>query len=309
MDNRRKIRVHFADFWPDFQPEDFFIYQLLSRKYRLEQNEATPDYLFFSSFGDSHLRYKDCVKIYWTGENLFPDFNLCDYAMGCAFLQFGDRYLRFPEWVIYNRASMYNKAPVNETMSLNRKFCNFVYSNSENADPFRLRFFKRLSEYKRIDSGGQLENNIGGCVVDKLFFLSKYKFTIAFENSRVDGYTTEKLIEPLSVDSLPIYWGNPCVHLDFNIDAMVYVRDCEAMDEAIEEIIALDNDDAAYLEKLRQPCFPNGSYKDWWKKPVDFLDHILNQDKEEAIRRAAYGAQLWYCYKKSTLGLHMNHTG
>ena len=143
-----------------------------------------------------------------------------------------------------------------------------------------------------------MENNIGDRVIDKPSFISRYKFTIAFENSSVDGYTTEKLIEPLQVDSLPIYWGNPSVGKDFNIDAMVFVRDYESMDKAIDEIIALDNDDAAYLAKLRQPCFLTGSYSDWKNKMVDFLYRIMEQDKEKAIRRARYGAQLWYYYKE-----------
>ena len=294
MDKRKTVRIHFTDFWPDFQPGQFFVYQILSRKYRLELDEANPNYLFFSCFGSNHLNYKDCVKIFWTGENLFPNFNLCDYAMGCVFLQLGDRYLRYPEWAVYNRPWLYSRTLTNEAMLLNRRFCNFVYSNNEYADPFRVRFFKRLSEYRRVDAGGKLENNLGGCVIDKLFFMSMYKFTIAFENSSVEGYTTEKLIDPMKVDSLPIYWGNPKVHLDFNLEAMVYVRDCNAMDEAIAEVIALDNDDAAYLEKLKKPCFLCGSYSGWVKKLVVFLDHIFEQDKEKAIRRSKYGGQLWF---------------
>jgi hypothetical protein len=234
------------------------------------------------------------VKIYYTGENLFPDFNLCDYAIGFARLQLGDRFFRIPEWVDFSIEQLYRKSLPNETALLNRKFCNFVYSNSKGADPFRRLFFKQLSEYEQVDSGGRLENNIGGYVTDKLEFIAGYKFTIAFENSRVDGYTTEKLIEPMHVCSLPIYWGNPSVHLDFNTDAMVHVRDYDAMDEAIAEIIALDNNDAAYLEKLRKPWFLNEEFKDWAEKTADFLDHILEQDKEKAIRRTKYGFNFYY---------------
>jgi len=152
-----------------------------------------------------------------------------------------------------------------------------------------MQFFKRLSEYKRVDSGGKLENNIGGYIADKIYFISAYKFTLAFENSCVDGYTTEKLIQPMYVNSLPIYWGNPRVHLDFNIESMVYVKDYNAMEEAVAEIIALDNDDAAYCEKLQKPWFLNEEFKNWQKKMAHFLCHIIEQDKEKAIRRAKYG--------------------
>src|SRR5207249_8371440 len=45
----------------------------------------------------------------------------------------------------------------------------------------------------------------------KRAFISQYKFTIAFENSSYPGYHTEKILDPMMVDSLPIYWGNPCI--------------------------------------------------------------------------------------------------
>ena len=33
---------------------------------------------------------------------------------------------------------------------VNRKFCNFVYSNKKNADPIRDKFFFELSKYKKV---------------------------------------------------------------------------------------------------------------------------------------------------------------
>ncbi len=295
MKKERSIKIHFVDFWPTFEPEGFFIYDFLSEKYQLIIDEENPDYLVFSCFGNNHLYYNDCVRIYYDSENLFPNFNLCDYAFGFPHLQLGDRFLRIPEWVYHTRHFLYSKSLKDEAALLNRKFCNFVYSNDRiDVDPFRVQFFKRLSEYKQVDSGGMVENNIGYCVADKRSFISNYKFTIAFENSRADGYTTEKMIDPMLVNSMPVYWGNPSVHLDFNTDAIVHVKDYDAMDDAIAEIIALDNDDAAYLEKLRKPWFLNENFKDWKKKVGDFLDRILEQSKETAIRKAIYGRNFYY---------------
>ena len=45
-------------------------------------------------------------------------------------------------------------------------------------------------------------------VSNKMDFIKDYKFVISFENSSNPGYTTEKLIEPMLVNSIPIYWGN-----------------------------------------------------------------------------------------------------
>ena len=60
-----------------------------------------PDYLFYSGFGYEHLKY-NCIRIFFTGECITPDFNECDYAIGFDRLDFGDRYLRFPLFYLYN---------------------------------------------------------------------------------------------------------------------------------------------------------------------------------------------------------------
>ena len=48
------------------------------------------------------------------------------------------------------------------------EFCNFVFSNP-NAH-LRNNLFSKLSQYKRVDSGGKAYNNIGYFVGDKLDF-------------------------------------------------------------------------------------------------------------------------------------------
>lgn len=47
------------------------------------------------------LNYNNCEKILFTGENYVPDFHPYDYAMGFHYIDFGDRYLRFPLYVFY----------------------------------------------------------------------------------------------------------------------------------------------------------------------------------------------------------------
>ncbi len=295
-----KIKLFFSDFWPDFDPRNNFISDLLSPVFEVIL-DPNPDYLFFSSFGSNHFKYNDCVKIYFTGENDVPDFNLCDYAMGFHHLRFGDRYLRFPLYVLYKGFPELFEKKIDRNAVLNRKFCNFIYSNNQWADPFREKFFHQLSTYKKVDSGGRFLNNIGGPVSDKIAFISQYKFTLAFENSRLPGYTTEKIMDPMRVNSLPVYWGNPDVGLDFNNDSFVFVNDFESMDQAIEEIIRLDNNDEAYLEKLSHPWLGEKNYSTWQQELEDFLMHILHQPLTDARRTTSYGYTQRYIRKQKKL--------
>lgn len=272
-------------------PDGCLELNLLQRYHRVELVDVNPEYLFCDVQAFDDLDYKNCVKIVRTIENNVPDFNRYDYAMGFDYITIGDRYLRVPLWTEY---ACYEKLkertmPKPEEL-LKRKFCSFVVSNNLNVDPIREYFFKELSKYKQVDSGGRLYNNVGGPVADKLEFCKNYKFNIAFENSAVPGYTTEKIMEPLAVHSVPIYYGDPLVNNDFTPECMVCVKGMEDVKRAIEEVIALDKDDDAYLAK----CYANPLVHEWdyyQKQREQFIINIFSQPFEKARRTVDYGFQ------------------
>ncbi|WP_299360451.1 glycosyltransferase family 10 [uncultured Parabacteroides sp.] len=293
----KAIRIYFVDFWNGFNPFDNFFVKFLSERYNIIVDSKKPDYLFYSSFGYNHFRFKKSIKIYFSSENTIPDFNLCDYALGFQYFELNDRYMRFPYYLFrdWDKINDLEKVyDLNESL-FNRKFCNFVYSNGSVADPFRKFFFDELSKYKKVDSGGMYLNNIGYVVDDKFDFIRNYKFTIAFENSSTPGYTTEKLIQPMLVNSLPIYWGDPDIEYDFNIDSFVCVRGYESIKDAIDEIIFLDSNQDAYLKKLSERKVKKDNLKNVYREKLnDFFDNIFNQSLDQANRRVKYGYAMKY---------------
>lgn len=291
----KEIRIYFTDFWNGFVPEQSFIYQFLSCFYKIVITPQ-PDYLFYSCMGYNHLNYSHCIRIFYTGENTVPDFNICDYGIGFHHLQFEDRFIRFPLFLIHKGCwdelvELEKEKHITSDLA-QRKFCNFVYSrNKQQTDPLREYFFQQLSKYKKIDSGGRYLNNIGGKPIkDKLAFIKQYKFTIAFENSSVSGYTTEKIIDPMRVNSLPIYYGDPQVSVDFNPEAFIWLKDRTAVDAAIQEIIRLDQDDETYLRKLSQPWFSRISMQAFYSDLLlRFFQNIFDQPIEKAFRTTNFG--------------------
>jgi len=298
------LRVFFADFWPNFSMENNFIVSALQDQYAIHIDSEHPDYVFFSAFGAKHFQYPDAVKIYFTGENDVPDFNLCDYGIAYAFIDFEDRYIRLPLYAISNGYDDWRSKVLSVNHSqlspqdADRKFCNFVYSNAQKAHPLREQFFRLLSQYKPVDSGGRYLNNIGKPVADKLEFIRNYKFTIAFENSSSDGYTTEKLLDPMRAHSLPIYWGNPKVGLDFNTSSFINVHDFSSLEAVVDEIIFLDTHNEAYLDKLSQPCVKKGQWVDYKKELSEFLHHIVEQPLPTAKRAVRYGFNDYYTQRQ-----------
>lgn len=289
----KKIKINFTDFWGDFNPLSNFIIESLSELYEIEISN-TPDYLFFSTFGYNHLNY-DCIKIMFVGENLVPDFNICDYALGFDHMHFGDRYMRLPLYLVSDNFTNFPKVKsFNADEVLSRRFCSIVVSNAKVASPMRERFFRLLSEYKHVDSGGRLWNNVGGAVCDKIDFIKKYKFNIAFENSSVLGYTTEKIMDPMTVNVLPIYWGNRLIGEDFNTSSFINVNDFDSLEAAVQCVVDLDNDDTKYLSVLQQPWISDPNVFEWKARLSEFLVNIISKNKEDAKYLSKYGMQKLY---------------
>jgi hypothetical protein len=118
-----------------------------------------------------------------------------------------------------------------------RKFCTFVQGNE--LSPFRNEYFQRLGGIGRVDSFGPVFNNTG-VLVDRAGKIEKtrdYKFAMAFENSGYAGYVTEKLVDALVSDVIPIYWGGSRVGEEFNQRAFV---DVEAQSSNLALVRELD---------------------------------------------------------------------
>lgn len=283
--DKKKINIKFVDFWSGFVDQDNFIYKTLSKKYEVIISDS-PDYLFYSTFGYEYLKY-DCIRIFFTGENIRPDFNLCDYAIGFDYMQFEDRYLRYPQFMIdeyqREREIIKHKQVVDEVGE--KKFCNFIYSNGDTNCP-REDFFYLLSKYKQVDSGGRYLNNIAYRVEDKLAWQQEYKFTIAFENSYSSGYVTEKILQAFAAGTIPIYWGAPNVMKDFNEKAFINCNNYESFEEVVQKVIELDTDEQKYLSMLNEPVFTKLAEESYLQEDYlkEFLCHIMDQDVDHARR-------------------------
>lgn len=258
------IRINFTDFWKGFNKESNYFINFIRGMYGADNVVISdnPDYLFYSCFGFENLKY-DCIKIFFTGENIVPDFNLCDYALGVHNIVFGDRYMRLPFYMLYqdayeralNRNGNFQTAGCDLS---NRKFCCYVISNAL-ADSFRNDLIGELEKYKTLGSGGRLNNNVGGPVEDKLDFISKYKFCLCFENSSAAGYTTEKILEGFAGGCVPVYWGNPDISSEFNEKAFINCNKFSSIENVIDEIKRVDNDAELYISMAKEPIFTEQS--------------------------------------------------
>lgn len=305
----KKIKINFVDFWDNFDKKDNYFYHLLSSKYNLEISE-NPDLLFFSvdynkkKERDKYINHT-CKKVFFTGENVRPNFFIpgsieysrysigkCDFSFSFDDINFKNNY-RLPLWILYvnwfnvphneNRDQSY-LIPLEDLLYRKNikkdKFCNFVFSNNQGK---RLEILNSLKNYKHIDCAGRLANNVNysingrGDQKYKIDFLKSYKFTIAAENSKTDGYTTEKIIHPLSVGSIPIYWGSSTINKDFNKGCFINVDDFHSFDELTEYVSYIDNSKEEYEKIINAPIFIDN------KIPNQFMPDTILKYFEEHI--------------------------
>ena len=293
---KKRIKVKFVGFWKGFAAEKTRIYLDLSKFYDVVLSEE-PDYIICSCFPPyyEYCKYPQ-VRIMDSSENYIPDFNLVDYAICRYPIDFLDRCFYHPGCIDFRGRfeDLLERKRCFTPDDLREKplFANFIAGHeSENA--VRGDFFKLLSQYKRVDSPGSYLNNMpDGETVNwknssKTDFQRRCKFSLCFESTKHAGFVTEKITDAFFSDTIPVYFGSEQVFEVFNKDAMVFCPSRESFDETVRQIIALDQNDEAYLRMLNQPVFnPAFDYEKHMAEYERFIRNIFEQPPEQAYRRS-----------------------
>ena len=208
-------------------------------------------------------------KIYWSAENWGPvkDSSFSLYLTNS--LEEDDKHIRIPTWMLF--IDWYTKAttiPINCTdnpirfplsMAMQthpipfqdrKDFCAFVVSNPTCA--VRNETFHYVNNYKKVNSGGALYNNIGGQLtlkypgggcgdVSKYNFFSTHQFTLSFENSQSPGYITEKVLHAKMAGCVPIYWGAQKTDMDFVPNSFINVSAISSAEKVVDVIKKLES--------------------------------------------------------------------
>lgn len=294
---RKKIKLYFTDFWATFNKNDNLFLNLISEKFDVEINEEDPDILIYSCYGWEYLKY-DCIRIYYTPENKKTDFSACDFSISFEFLNKPNHYrLPFYAYRILE-GNLLEKLKTNLTRDQatklwyeKGKFCSMVVSNSK--AKFRLNFYRKLNNIKKVDSGGTILNNIGGRVHDKMKFIDNYKFNLVFENESYPGYLTEKLVDALVVNSIPLYWGDPLVNEDFNPNRFINLNEFTSEQLLIDKVLKLEKDKEAYISVLLEPVFRNNLIPSVLDR--NKLDNFLWSSIENGLKKKPI-AKTYYKY-------------
>lgn len=240
-----------------------------------------PDMVLASLFGSNHTRYTGMPRILVIGEPHADmakaqqfDVVFCDFRvprtvyMPFWAMAFGERRLNVPADLL-GPAPRYRKT----------KFCAFMYNH---ASEHRDAIFDIVSRYKRVDALGRAKNPAAtsdsrGVDSDEITYhdiavdmYRPYKFVIAGENTRKEGYVSEKIVSAMLAGCIPIYWGAPDIRRHFNPASFI-----DASKPGFMKLVRkLDRDPDAYAAMLRQPRLRGDRLPTKWFSATALARHI-----------------------------------
>lgn len=225
-----------------------------------EQNENA-DIIFYDQLAEKNTEYNDkSIFICISGEK--QDISTyCDIGI-LTNLNFIHSYnIYFPQLFqsLWERRMNYKNIIINKK----EKFCAYMYTYNLK---YRIELYNFISQYKKVDALGRSCSNkrtqerkiynenetYNDLAVLKY---SYYKFVLALENEIVPGYFTEKIINPILANSIPIYAGPKEVFNYINKKRVIYIYDFENYEKMLDYVKKVDNDNELYNSILNEKIF------------------------------------------------------
>lgn len=225
------VTVAYINFWKDPINDKYlskFIKKNIDNDVKHVNINEYPDILISSCRGDinrvKNIRAKS--KIFFNGENLnrFPPYNnpellytIFDLIIGFTTTDIGKKQIRFPLWLIYydyymfdlnDNVLTYIQNKYNENIKNKNMLATLVCGHDRNNA--RTQITKELEKYGKVYYGGKFNNNvgnIGSSPQNKCNFISNSILNVCPENSKADGYCTEKIFQAFEGGTIPLYWG------------------------------------------------------------------------------------------------------
>jgi hypothetical protein len=183
-----------------------------------------------------------------------------------------DQYLAIPFIYLYidQFIRIEKTLSIKETCFNNKKFCLFTSRNLLNDN--KKNILQLLHTIDNIDHISQYNISNVSCYHSKeiLEVFNKYKFIICFENSKSDGYITEKIFNVFLSKSIPIYDGAPNINNYINKNSYISYDDTKIIDK----IKLLSSNEKLYNTYINSNKISHLYNNESWTKLLE--DYIYN---------------------------------
>jgi len=252
----------FVDFWGAYNPASDAIGQKILSGFDLADSPAAANLVVHSFFGEAHAATPRS-RLSFSAEPVIPERTPAHWTIDWRHRSQLSHF-RLPAWAASIMAypeladAVQDGPPPGE-----RRFCNFIYKNPRCDE--RNAFFEMLHRRRPVDALGRVFHNTDHPNLADRGFANKrsiqreYRFTIAFENSEHIGYTTEKLVDAWLADTVPIYWGNPAVGIDFAPGSFLSLYEAGSLTKLVEQVLEMEHDPDLYETYRRANPFRSGA--------------------------------------------------
>ena len=287
-----------------------FFTQLLSPHFHLRWDDPA-EFVIYGHISYQH-RLQNGVKIYWSQELYGPNWKECDYAV-IPHLVDDPRAYYLPIYAFDGMADKLVRPSVPDPVAIRSAkphFCSLLCAYADRTTQKRQEFFHILDRRRKVDSAGPALNNTGFRIPkenryqSKIDWIRNYRFNLAFENRFRPGWTTEKLVDPLHVHTIPIHWGDLRVKDYFNPESFICAHDFPSLEALAEYVLHVDDTPELYARYIRATPFhqnrPNPAYD--LNHLVEFFQRIFSRrTRPIAQRRWFFPLTKWRLAKRNKL--------
>lgn len=247
--------------------------------------------IFIITDSDSSKLNDNNINILISGEPTEINYDLYDIVIGSTIKK--ENYITIP--IPFMILSLNERRQLNKKYFVNfsdKKMCAFMYSVDYT---HRIEIFNKFSSRIKVDGLGKSCNNINVKFTRNIYnenetyndiavkIYSEYKFVLAIENTIKQGYNTEKLINPILANSIPIYYGSSDIFNIINKKRVIFFDDFNNIDKLIDYIIFLSENQQKYNEIINEKIFIRddinlNNYNEFIEKQIYMLSEINNND-------------------------------
>ena len=202
-------------------------------------------------------------------------------------ISFVERNIHVPQSLI--KSWLYNPVEILKTKT---KFCAYMYRYDL---PHRVKLFDEISKYKKVESLGKSKNSnplyqMDGSPYDSAVEKYKpFKFVICCENHKIPGYVTEKIVNAMLANAIPIYFGAPDIVEHFNSKSFINVSSFPNLSAMTNFIKQVDQNDDLYVSILKEPWLNDNklntylNLKDRLKDFFHLIETVLKQSSHQSL--------------------------